>query len=159
MLPKLSSSPIPCRVPGRVLRDNAALTAVGSARCKLPKWFILQNAHFFFSCLVLGLHSYLEENHYRSQNTEPGPHESFNPAFHEEWVQSHSYGPPQCGKTIPPSRVGQRRSQKKRPCGLPSFPKSLFTYIPMWPALLMSPLKCKQIVSTIRLLLMLFHPL
>lgn len=68
-------------------------------------------------------------------------------------------GHPSMGKQCLQSHVGQRRRQRKRPRGLPSFRRLLFTYIPTWPALLMFPLKCKQIVSTIRLLPMLFHPL
>lgn len=77
-------------------------------------------SHFFFlrffPCLVLELHYYLEENHYRSQNTEPGLHESFNPASYEEWVQSHPSRPPQHGKTMPPVTCGsEEESEGKAP--------------------------------------------
>lgn len=161
MLPKLSPSSVPCRLPESQGEHQEATPqkqqqAPLTVNCQNNSFF---KTHIFFSCLVLGLHSYLEENHFRSQNTEPGPHKSFNPAFCEELVQSHSSWPPPRGKTTPPSHVAQRRSQRKRPRGLPSFRKSLCTYIPTGPALLMSPLKCKQILSTVRLLLMLFHPL
>lgn len=75
MLPKLSPSSVPCRLPES---QGEHQEATPQKRQQAPLAVNCQNnsffkTHIFFSCLVLGLHSYLEENHFRSQNTEPGP--------------------------------------------------------------------------------------
>lgn len=138
---QLSPSSVPCRLlsPRRLARATPQKRLVSSACCELPK-IIHSSKRTFFSCLVLGLHSYLEENHFQAKILNLDP-QVFRPCV--PWGVSP--------KHLLATSVGKQllhhvwlKEESEKSYGLPSFRKMLCLYS-HGPSPSDVPIKCKPI--------------